>query len=212
MELKSCISTNWAIRSLSSRIPGRLFRTVKRLKRVSILGQTIDHIIITAYVNTDIQRVRHNLHLLCSEDLHLQSWDAPGKPMNDNLASYWDTLGAPRCTCLPLLKEGGATPKQSACRSISWGQGSTLNLEAPCYGATGRRRNIPLVDTFGSIFSEASQDCKPLFRSGTGGKDRAVDMPQLWILTDNSGELPTDSTTAWTKLRFAHRSTSLRYG
>jgi hypothetical protein len=26
-------------------------------------------------------------------------------------------------------------------------------------------------------------------------------MPQLWILMDNSKELPTDSTTAWTKLK-----------
>jgi hypothetical protein len=49
--------------------------------------------------------------------------------MNDSLASYWNTpvpLDAQASLC---LQEGGVTGKQSACRSISWGQGNTLKKE-----------------------------------------------------------------------------------
>lgn len=35
-----------------------------------------------------------------------------------------------------------------------------------------------------------------------------MDMPQLWILMDNSVELPTDPTTAWTTRCVAHIPTT----
>jgi len=35
-----------------------------------------------------------------------------------------------------------------------------------------------------------------------------VDIPQLWILMDNSVELPTDSTTDWTTFYVAHIPTT----
>jgi len=84
--------------------------------------------------------------------------------MNDNLASYWNTpvlLGALISLC---WQERGVTGKQSACRSITWGQGNTLNLEDTLERGNRRIRNIPLVDTFGIIFPKTSQDCNPFLK------------------------------------------------
>jgi hypothetical protein len=84
--------------------------------------------------------------------------------MNDNLASYWNTpvpLGALASLC---WREGGVTGKQSACWSITWGRGNTLNLEDTRRKRGNRRtRIIPLVDTYGIIFPKTAQDCKPFF-------------------------------------------------
>jgi len=59
----------------------------------------------------------------------LRSWDVPGKPMNDNLASYGNTP-VPLGALSPSAKqERGVTGKQSACRPLTWGRGNTLSLE-----------------------------------------------------------------------------------
>jgi len=101
--------------------------------------------------------------------------------MNDNLAGYWNTpvpLGALASFC---WQEGGVTGKQSACWSITWGQGNTLKMEDTRKKRGNRRtRIIPLVDTYGIIFPKTSQDCKPLI-----WKDSEtcwdVDIPRAWI-------------------------------
>jgi len=92
--------------------------------------------------------------------------------MNDSLASYWNTpvsLDALDSLC---RRERAATGKQSACRSIAWGQGNTLKMEDTRQRGNRRNWNIPLVDTFGYIFPETSQDCKPFIDTTGSVADR----------------------------------------
>jgi len=62
-------------------------------------------------------------------------------------------------------QEGEVTGKQSACRSITWGQGNTLKPEDTRDRGNRRHWNIPLVDIYGYIFPETPQDRKPLFEN-----------------------------------------------
>ena len=102
--------------------------------------------------------------------------------MNDNLASYWNTpvpLGALASLC---WREGGVTGKQSACWSITWGQGNTLNLEDTRERGNRRYRIIPLVDTYGIIFPKTSQDCKLFFKKISSATAKSKQIKKQEIL------------------------------
>ena len=139
-----------------------IIKDTKARQRTSliVIGQTTDCIVRAAYIDTDKQRVRHYPHLLCNRIRCLQSWDVPGKPMNDNLASYWNTpvpLGALASLC---WREGGVTGKQSVC-GLAHGA-RNIHGRHPYKRGNRRYRIIPLVDTYGIIFPKTSQDRKAL--------------------------------------------------